>query len=148
MEDSNDQREMVEFSDGRCADARSGSTSAGQITLYGRAGFQGSNMTTTETAPNLIRSALSDTASSIVVTSGTWEACTQAYFRGRCALLAPGNYSNISGDLTSVASVRPFSDQPSSARVVVYPDTAAVTSYTATRYRNAPALVAARLRLR
>ena len=64
-----------------------GSASAGQITLYGRAGLQGSNMTTTETAPNLIRSALSDTASSIVVTSGTWEACTQAYFRGRCSLL-------------------------------------------------------------
>ena len=107
------------------------SASAGQITLYGRAGFQGSNMTTTDTAPNLVRSALNDTAGSIVVTSGTWEACTEAYFRGRCALLAPGNYSNLRGDLTGlVASVRPFSDQPSSARVVVYPDTTAVTNYT------------------
>ncbi len=104
-----------------------GSASAGQITLYGRAGFQGSNMTTTETAPNLIRSALSDTASSIVVTSGTWEACTQAYFRGRCSLLVPGNYSNIGGD---VASVRQFSDQPASSRVVVYPDATPVTNYT------------------
>lgn len=109
------------------------SATAGQITLYGRTGFQGTNMTTTETAPNLVRSALNDTASSVVVTSGTWEACTQAYFRGRCALLTPGNYSSVSGDLTGlVASVRPFSDQPASARVVVYPDTAAVTNYTVT----------------
>jgi len=106
------------------------SAAASQITLYGRTGFQGMNMTTTDSAPNLVRSSLNDTASSIVVSSGTWEACTQAYFRGRCALLAPGTYSNVDGQLNGlVASVRPFSDQPSSARVVVYPDTAAVTTY-------------------
>jgi len=108
------------------------SAAASQITLYGRTGFQGMNMTTTDSAPNLVRSSLNDTASSIVVSSGTWEACTQAYFRGRCALLAPGTYSNVDGQLNGlVASVRPFSDQPSSARVVVYPDTAAVTTYPA-----------------
>ena len=102
---------------------------AGQITLYGRTGFQGPNMTTTVTAPNLVRSSLNDVASSVVVTSGTWEACTEAYFRGRCALLPPGNYSNVSGDLTAqVASVRQFSEQPSSSRVVLYPDAAPVVA--------------------
>src|SRR4029453_13796693 len=104
---------------------------AGQITLYGRTGFQGPNMTTTSTAPNLGRSAPNDVASSIVVPSGTWEACTEAYFRGRCALLPPGNYSNVSGELTGqVASVRQFSEQPASSRVVLYPDAAPVTNYT------------------
>jgi len=102
---------------------------AGQITLYGRTGFQGPNLTTTSTAPNLVRSALNDVASSIVVTSGTWEACTEAYFRGRCALLPPGNYSNVSGELTAqVASVRQFSEQPASSRVTLYPDAAPVVA--------------------
>ena len=49
--------------------------------------------------------------------------CTDAYFRGRCAQLVPGNYSNLSSSLDGmVASVRQIASEPMPARVVVYPD--------------------------
>jgi hypothetical protein len=75
---------------------------AGQITLYPRPGFQGRAITTSDAMSDLWRSSLTDTASSVVVSDGTWEACTEANFRGRCAQLAPGNYGNLSASLGSV----------------------------------------------
>ena len=46
-------------------------------------------------------------ASSIVVRDGIWEVCTDAYFRGRCAELVPGNYPGIDVTLNGrIASAR------------------------------------------
>src|SRR5271154_2417219 len=96
---------------------------AGQITLYERTGLQGQSLTTTIALPDLQRSAFSDVASSVVVSDGTWEACTEPYFRGRCAQLAPGTYRRLVGELQSpVASVRQISYEPEPARVFVTPD--------------------------
>ncbi len=96
---------------------------AGQMTLYPRPGFQGRGMTTTDTMPDLRGLPSGDAASSIVVSDGAWEACTEAYFRGRCTQLVPGNYSNLSGNLGGmVTSVRQIAYDPAPARVVVYPD--------------------------
>src|SRR4030095_9938235 len=54
---------------------------------------------------------------------GSWEACTEAYFRGRCAQLVPGNYSNLSASLGGmIVSVRQIAYDPAPARVGVYPD--------------------------
>ena len=73
--------------------------------------------------PDLGRSSYGDAASSAVVSDGTWEACTGAYFRGRCTQLVPGNYSNLSSSLGGmVTSVRQVASDPGPARVVVYPD--------------------------
>ena len=100
---------------------------AGQVTLYERPAFQGQSATTTVALPNLARSYFNDGASSIVVGDGTWEACTEPYFRGRCAQLVPGSYSRLSGELNSlVASVRQIDYQPASTRVVVVPDVTTV----------------------
>jgi len=115
---------------------------AGQMTLYGRTGFQGPTVTTTGALPNLTRSTFNDVASSAVVSDGTWEACTEAYFRGKCAQLMPGNYSNLSGQLNGlVASVRQISDQPASARVVLYPDSTTVTAPVIVSPAPAPVIV-------
>jgi hypothetical protein len=96
---------------------------AGQITLYEHPGLRGPNLTTTEALPNLERSAFNDSASSVVVADGTWEACTEPYFRGRCAQLAPGTYRQLSGELNGpVASVRPFGHDPGPVWVVIDPD--------------------------
>lgn len=95
---------------------------AGQITLYPRSGFQGRGMTTNDAMTDLSRSSYGDMASSVVVSDGTWEACTEPFFRGRCAQLVPGNYSNLRGNLGIVASVRQIAVDPAPARVVVYPD--------------------------
>ena len=102
---------------------------AGQVTLYERPAFQGQSATTTVALPNLARSYFNDGASSIVVGDGTWEACTEPYFRGRCAQLVPGSYSRLSGELNSlVASVRQIDYQPASTRVVVVPDVTTVAT--------------------
>jgi hypothetical protein len=96
---------------------------AGQMTLYPRPGFQGRGFTTTDTLADVRALPPGDAGMSIVVNDGTWEACTEAYFRGRCTSLVPGNYSNLSASLGGmVASVRQIAVDPAPARVVVYPD--------------------------
>jgi beta/gamma crystallin len=100
---------------------------AGQVTLYERPAFQGQSTITTIARPNLPRAYFNDGASSIVVSDGMWEACTEANFRGRCAQLVPGNYSGLSGQLNGfVASVRQIDYQPAPARVVIAPDVTTV----------------------
>jgi Beta/Gamma crystallin len=95
---------------------------AGEITLYEHPGFQGRNMTTGDAVPNLARAGFNDMASSIVVRSGLWEVCSDAYFHGNCATLRPGEYRRIDSTLN---------DRISSARQVGYesvPPGAVVTS--------------------
>jgi hypothetical protein len=100
---------------------------AGQITLYEHPGFKGQSLTTTIALPNLAQSAFDDVASSVVVSDGTWEACTEPFFRGRCAQLAPGTYRKLSSELNGlVASVRQIGYEPEPARVVINPDSPTV----------------------
>lgn len=94
---------------------------AGQMTIYPQAGFQGQGVTTSDAMADLGHSSFATVASSAVVSDGAWEACTETYFRGRCAQLVPGNYSNLAGSLGGmIVSVREIAPAPS--RVVVYPD--------------------------
>ncbi len=100
---------------------------AGEITLYEQPAFRGQSVTTTIAMPSTERSSFNDVASSVVVYDGTWEACTETDFRGRCATLRPGSYSTLSRDLAGpVASVRQLVAEPGPERIVVTPDTAPV----------------------
>ncbi len=96
---------------------------AGQITLYERSGFRGQSLTTAIAIPDLERLPFNDVASSVVVTDGTWEACTEPYYRGRCAQLVPGTYRKLNGALIgAVVSVRQIGYDAELARVVINPD--------------------------
>jgi hypothetical protein len=100
---------------------------AGEITVYEHPGFRGQSITTTGALPNLEQSTLNDFASSVVVGDGTWEVCTEPYFRGRCAQLTPGTYHRLTGDLNGpVDSVRQVGPDTGSARVVISPDSSPV----------------------
>jgi beta/gamma crystallin len=124
---TNSRRTKLGFAVAAALSLVAASAAAGQLTLYARPGFQGQNMTTTTGLPNLPRSAFNDVASSAIVVDGTWEACTEAYYRGRCAQIVPGNYSNLGSPLNGmVASVRLISDSPAPARIVLNPDSPAV----------------------
>jgi hypothetical protein len=95
---------------------------AGQVTLYERPDFQGHYLVANEGIAAVGRQALGNTASSIVVVDGTWEVCTDAYFRGRCTQLMPGNYPGIDVTLNGrIASVREvgLADPP---RVALVPE--------------------------
>lgn len=72
----------------------SASALAGEITLYQEPGFGGDAVTLQSPMANLQRDGL-PTASSAVVRSGEWEACTGAGFRGACARLQPGQYADL-----------------------------------------------------
>ena len=82
---------------------------AAQITLYERDGFHGRSFTADGTVWNFDRRGFNDSASSAVVQGGTWEACSDARFEGRCVILRPGNYPTLAslGLNNNISSVRP-----------------------------------------
>ena len=101
---------------------------AGRMTLYERPGFQGDRVATIGAMPNVQRSDLDDAAASAIVDNGTWEACTQANFRGTCAELEPGQYGNLDTQLNgAVRSVREIADSRGVTHVVVSPDVTVTT---------------------
>jgi hypothetical protein len=116
---------------------------AGQVTLYEGQGFRGRAAVATDQVPDLGSTMIGGGASSVVVTEGTWEACTETNFRGRCGQLLPGNYSALSINLSGpVLSVRQI--QSISSRIVVSPDAVAIAPAAAYVVANpAPAYVVA-----
>jgi hypothetical protein len=101
-----------------------GATSAfaGRITLYEGQDFQGLHVTTTDSMAIVGSPALANAASSIVVTEGVWEACTDTYFRGRCMQLLPGEYPRANVNLNGrIASVRQVEYAGRATPVVINP---------------------------
>ena len=97
---------------------------AGQVMLFEGSGFKGRSAVATDAVPDLGNSVLGGSAGSLIITDGTWEACTDTYFRGRCGQLIPGNYAGLSGNLNgAVLSVRQI--QSVSSRVLIAPDAVA-----------------------
>ena len=87
--------------------ANGGGTGA-SITLYEKAGFEGSSKTFSGDAPNLTPLGWNDHASSLQV-RGTWEVCEDANFSGRC--------QHLSEDEPNLADIG-MNDRNSSVRQV------------------------------
>jgi hypothetical protein len=68
---------------------------AQQITLYENENFNGRRFAAEQSVQNLEFSGFNDRASSAVVRGGSWQICTDAYFRGRCVTLGPGDYPSL-----------------------------------------------------
>ena len=84
----------------------SASALAGEITLFQNRDFRGTTTTLQSPMQDMERNGFT-TASSAVVRSGVWQACTDANFQGQCVQLQPGQYRNINALLNDdVASVR------------------------------------------
>jgi hypothetical protein len=66
----------------------------GTIQLFGRPGFAAASLVLEGDAASLARSDFDDRASSIVVTRGTWELCSEPDFRGDCRTYPPGRYAD------------------------------------------------------
>jgi hypothetical protein len=80
---------------------------AGEITLFEGPDFQGRRLTVRGTMSNLDRTDFNDRANSIAVREGVWEVCTDAYFKGQCVRLQPGEYRHLRGSLErSISSAR------------------------------------------
>ena len=67
----------------------------GSIQLFGRPDFGGATLQLDADAPTLARSGFNDRASSVIVSAGTWELCTDDNYRGDCRTYGPGRYADL-----------------------------------------------------
>jgi hypothetical protein len=72
-----------------------GVAQAAEITLYKQPYYTGSQLTLRGYTPNLANVGFHDQASSLVVSSGRWELCTQPDFKGQCVTLDRGEYPTL-----------------------------------------------------
>lgn len=83
-----------------------GGAQAGQVTLYTDDHFNGRAVTVQGATPDLARFGFNDRASSMVISSGRWELCVDADFRGRCAVFERGEYARLDGLNDQISSLR------------------------------------------
>lgn len=79
-----------------------------EVIFYEHDGFSGRSFTTSRGVENFERHGFNDRASSVVVMRERWEVCEDARYQGRCVVLRPGRYDNLSsmGLNDRVSSVR------------------------------------------
>jgi hypothetical protein len=84
------------------------STAAPRIVLFDADSFRGRSLSLTDNLSDLRRSSFNDDTASIMIESGNWEVCTDAYYRGQCSVLSPGQYRRLDPAFyRSISSVRP-----------------------------------------
>jgi uncharacterized protein YcfJ len=90
---------------------------AAQVTLYEWDGMRGQVFSANQSIPNLDGTGFNDRTSSIIVQRGQWEFCQDAYFKGRCIALRPGQYPSLAsyGMEKSISSFRKISGPPAYA---------------------------------
>jgi len=69
--------------------------SAAELTLFEHDNFNGRRFEVNGSVSNLAGAGFNDRASSVVVRRGTWQVCDDAYFRGHCVTLQPGEYPSL-----------------------------------------------------
>ena len=84
------------------------SIASAQITFYENDNFSGRSFRASNSVSNLNDSGFNDRASSATVRNGRWQLCDDAYFRGGCVTLGPGDYPSLRamGMNDKVSSVR------------------------------------------
>jgi hypothetical protein len=73
----------------------SGGALAQEIRFFELDNFAGRSFATGASVQNLDFAGFNDRASSAQVRGGSWQVCTDAYFRGRCVTLQPGDYPSL-----------------------------------------------------
>ena len=88
----------------------------GSIELFGQPGMRGRSMKIDRDAPTLEGSGFDDRASSLVVTEGTWQLCSDPGYAGTCRTYSPGEYPDLGYGMAKAVSsarlVRPYRDAP------------------------------------
>ena len=79
----------------------------GNLVLYDADGFLGRGVSIASDIANLENVGFNDAAQSIFIERGTWEFCTNAYFRGTCRVLGPGYYRRLDSEFhRTISSIR------------------------------------------
>lgn len=88
----------------------SAAASAGEVTLFSGADFQGRDVTVRDTMRDLGALGFNDRAGSMVVRSGRWEVCVDADFRNECRVFEPGDYRSLERMTYKITSLREIDD--------------------------------------
>jgi hypothetical protein len=73
----------------------SGAASATDITFFEFDGFSGRRFVASNSVSDFSAFGFNDLASSVMIRSGAWQLCTDAFFRGRCVTLERGDYPSL-----------------------------------------------------
>ena len=81
---------------------------AQEITLFQNQNFSGPQFSASNSIQNLDYTGFNDRASSVIIRGGSWQLCADAFFRGQCVTLNPGQYPSLAamGLNNSVSSIR------------------------------------------
>lgn len=85
-----------------------------QVIFYEQDGFRGRSFVANNQVDNLAGTGFNDRASSAIVERGQWQVCEDAYFRGRCIVLRPGQYPSLGAMALNnrISSMRRVSGRP------------------------------------
>jgi hypothetical protein len=79
----------------------------GRVILFDDERMNGRSMVAGENMVDLVNTGFNDEVASIVVEGGSWEFCTDAFFRGQCRILKAGQYRRLDPVLfRSISSLR------------------------------------------
>ena len=92
---------------GQLASGGSANVGIGRVILFDEDRMSGRSMVAVENMVDLVDTGFNDEVASIIVEGGSWEFCTDAFFRGQCRILKPGQYRRLDPVLfRSISSVR------------------------------------------
>ncbi len=79
---------------------------AQEVVLYQDDNFNGPRYTANSSVSDLSRVGFNDRASSATIRGGSWQLCDDAFFRGECVTLGPGDYASLSWLSNRISSGR------------------------------------------
>ena len=79
---------------------------AGAVELFGQGDFRGTPVRVHDSVRDLAERNFNGRAASAIVHAGTWVACSEPNFHGRCTVLAPGRHAGLAELGNRVASLR------------------------------------------
>jgi hypothetical protein len=92
---------------GQAASGSGASVGAGRVILFDEDRMGGRSMVAAENVVDLADTGFNDEVASIVIEGGSWEFCTDAFFRGQCRILKAGQYRRLDPVLfRSISSMR------------------------------------------
>jgi hypothetical protein len=86
------------------------SAAANEVILYEGTDLRGRNVTISRQTPNLGYLGFENRASSLYVIAGTWEFCTEPYFRGECRVFREGEHPRLGSKNNRISSGRPVAE--------------------------------------
>jgi len=78
----------------------------GSIALFSRPSYRGRGVTLNRNMPDLDAVGFNDRASSLIVSKGTWELCSEGGYGGNCQVFEPGRYADLGPLARDISSAR------------------------------------------